>query len=97
MNILTAKHRAILRATAHTLNPVVSIGEGGVTPGVIRETGVALDAHELVKIRVHSADRAARANLLDILCQATGAVPVQHIGRILVLYRPANPPRIVLT
>ncbi|MBU6460321.1 MAG: YhbY family RNA-binding protein [Proteobacteria bacterium] len=97
MSPITLRQRTLLRALAHSLNPVVSIGEAGLSPAIISETDVALKSHELIKIRVHSADRQTRANMLAELCSATDAVAVQHIGRVLVIYRPASPPRIRLT
>jgi RNA-binding protein len=82
--------RRALRARAHHLNPVVAIGQHGLTPAVVHEIHVALRAHELIKIRVLSDDRATRAGLLDLVCNAVDAAPVQHLGKLLVIWRP-NP------
>ena len=92
MRILTAGERRALRARAHHLHPVIMIGAGGLTPAVIKEIDIALKSHELIKIRVPGADRAARGTLIDRICAALGASPVQHIGKILVIFRPRPEP-----
>jgi RNA-binding protein len=79
--------RRALRARAHHLHPVVTVGQHGLTPAVLREIDVALKAHELIKVRVFSDDRHARSALLDEICAALGAAPVQHLGKLLVLWR----------
>jgi len=76
------------RAEAHHLHPVVSIGHDGATAAVRHELDAALAAHGLVKVRVFSDDRAAREALLAELSDALGAAPVQHIGKLLVFWRP---------
>lgn len=88
--ILTPAERKAHKANAHHLNPVVMIGGDGLTPAVLKEAEAALRAHLLIKIRVFSDDRAHRENLLTSLCDALGAAPVQHIGKLLVLWRPAQ-------
>ena len=76
-----------LKARAHHLNPVVMVGQKGLTESVIAETDTALRAHELIKIRVLGDDRAEREEIGNALCAATDAQLVQHIGKLLVLYR----------
>lgn len=85
---LTPAERSDLRSQAHGLNPVVMIGESGLTPAVVKEADAALNAHGLIKIRVFGDDREARLAYYDALCSELGAAPVQHIGKLLVLYRP---------
>lgn len=85
---LTPAERSELRSQAHGMNPVVMIGESGLTPAVIKETDAALNAHGLIKVRVFGDDREARLAYYDTLCNELGAAPVQHIGKLLVLYRP---------
>lgn len=85
---LTSAERSELRSQAHALDPVVMIGEAGLTPAVIKEARAALDAHGLIKIRVFGDDREARLAFYDTLCTELSAAPVQHIGKLLVLYRP---------
>lgn len=84
---LTSAERRALKGRAHRLNPVVLIGEAGLTPTIVAEVDRALRAHELIKIRVMGAERAAREAMLGAVCAATGAAPVQHIGKVLVVYR----------
>jgi len=92
MNPLTSADRRALRAQAHALNPVVAIGQHGLTPAVLHEIDVALLAHELIKIRVFSDDRAERESLYVRICAELDAAPVQHIGKLLVVWRPAPEP-----
>lgn len=67
------------------------IGEAGLTEQVIGEIEVNLRTHELIKIRALGDDRAARDELVSAICLATGAQPVQQIGKVLVIYRPQPP------
>ncbi|MBS0404485.1 MAG: YhbY family RNA-binding protein [Proteobacteria bacterium] len=85
---LTPAERKAHRAEAHHLDPVVMIGEGGLTPAVRKEADGALNAHGLIKIRVHGDDRAAREAMFQQLAGDLDAAPVQHIGKLLVLWRP---------
>ena len=87
MTTLTPQQRRALRAKAHHLHAVVSIGQHGLTPPVLREIDVALTAHALVKIRVHSDDRAARETMLAEIAEALHAAPVQHLGKLLIVWR----------
>jgi RNA-binding protein len=88
---LTPAARKQKRAEAHHLDPVVSVGADGATAALRRELDVALSAHGLVKVRVFLDDRAAREALLAELSDALGAAPVQHIGKLLVLWREPAP------
>jgi RNA-binding protein len=85
---VTPVQRRALRARAHHLHPLVMVGEAGLTPNVLREIDLALKSHELIKIRVLGADRAARGGMLDEICAALEAAPVQQIGKMLVVFRP---------
>lgn len=85
---LTPAQRKEKRADAHHLDPVVLIGGEGLTPAVLKEADAALNAHGLIKVRVFSDDRAARETLFAELSDRLDAAPVQHIGKLLVLYRP---------
>lgn len=87
---LSSVERRELRARAHNLNPVVSIAENGLTDAVLKEIEVCLKAHELIKIRVYGDSRDDRLAYLEQICTDLGAAPVQHIGKLLVVYRP-NP------
>ena len=85
---LTPSQRSELRAQAHGLDPVVMIGDSGLTPAVMKEINVSLNAHGLIKIRVLGDDRDARINYYETICTDLDAAPVQHIGKLLVVYRP---------
>ncbi len=84
---LSPGDRKTLKALAHSLNPVVMIGDKGLTASVLKEIDVNLSAHQLIKIRVAGDDRQFRIDLLAEITEATGALPVQHIGKLLVIYR----------
>jgi len=92
MRTLTPAQRRAYRAKAHPLHPVVTIGHHGLTPAVLHEIDVNLLAHELIKIRVFGDDRSEREALLARICDGLDAAPVQHLGKILTIWRPAPPP-----
>ncbi len=87
LNLTPAQRRA-LKADAHHLQPVVMVGDAGLTPTVLREIDISLKSHELIKIRVLGNDRTLRAGLIDAICTPLEAAAVQHIGKILVIFRP---------
>jgi RNA-binding protein len=78
-----------LRAEAHSHKPVIMIGQAGLTPAVLAEIEIALDCHELLKVRIR-AERENRKTISGEIIAATGAELIQMIGQIAVLYRP-NP------
>jgi putative YhbY family RNA-binding protein len=88
MDPLLPSFRRELRARAHHLHPVVSVGQHGLTPSVLHEIDVALSAHELVKVRVFSDAREEREALLVRACNALDCAAVQQIGKLLILWRP---------
>jgi RNA-binding protein len=85
---LTPAQRKVHRAEAHHLDPLVRVGGDGLTPAVKKEIDAALKAHGLIKVRVFSDDRAAREAMLQTLAEELDAAPIQHIGKLLVLWRP---------
>jgi RNA-binding protein len=85
---LTPVERSALRAEAHGLKPVVIIGEAGLTESVMKEISASLDSHGLIKVRVFGDDREARVAIYETISAELDAAPVQHIGKLLVLYRP---------
>lgn len=85
---LTPAQRKAHRSEAHHLNPVVSVGSDGLTANVKKEIDAALNAHGLIKVRVFSDDRLAREHMLQSLADELNAAPIQHIGKLLVLWRP---------
>ena len=88
---LSPAQRKVHRAEAHHLQPVVAIGAEGLTAAVRQEADAALKAHGLIKVRMFSDDRLARDAVFSELAETLGAAPVQHIGKLLVLWRPIPP------
>lgn len=87
MSQLSARVRAYLKSLAHGLAPLVQVGAEGVTPAVGRAASVALEQHELIKIRLGQGYEGERDDAAKELAELTGASLVQVIGRIVVLYR----------
>jgi len=88
---LTPAQRKDKRSEAHHLNPVVLVGGDGLTAAVFKEIDSALNSHGLIKIRVFSDERATREAMLARLSDELNAAPIQHIGKLLVLWRPPVP------
>ncbi len=84
---LSPARRRELKARAHALDPVVLVGGAGLSPTVLAEIDRGLKSHELIKVRVNGSDRSGREAILEEICTRTGAQPVQHIGKVLVLFR----------
>jgi RNA-binding protein len=87
---MDSAERKALKAKAHKLDPIVQVGAKGVTEEVMAEIDRALHAHELIKVRAASLDRHARDAAFEQIAQRTGAEPVQHIGKVFVLFRKKN-------
>jgi RNA-binding protein len=88
---LTPAQRKDKRADAHHLDPVVMIGGDGLTPAVVKEIDAALNSHGLIKVRVFSDERETRVTFFETLANQLNAAPIQHIGKLLVLWRPMPP------
>lgn len=95
MSHLSSKQISHLRGLGHNLNPVVMIGNNGLTESVLKEIDNSLKAHELIKIQVQ-AERETREAMLEEICEKTGALAVHHIGKQLLVYRKSEQPRIEL-
>ncbi len=93
---MNPKQIIYLRGLAHNLNPVVMIGNNGMTDNVIKEIELNLNAHELIKIKVASDDRALRLQMLNDIAEKTNAVAVHHIGKQLVIYRKSDKAKIII-
>ena len=85
---LSVSQRLELKGRAHALKPIVIIGNAGLTPAVLDEIERSLKSHDLLKIRVMNDDRDARETMLQEICEQLKAGPVQHIGKVLVIFRP---------
>lgn len=94
---LSERQRKHLRTLAHSVKPVVRLGNAGLTPAVTAETVRALEDHELIKVKGPGGDRAARDELFVALARDTGSALVHRIGNVAVLYRPRDKlPRILI-
>ncbi len=96
MKSLSPAQRQYLKGLAHSRHPVVMIGGNGLTPAVLKEIERGLAAHELIKIKAASDEVETRRAWMEEICAATGAAPVQQIGKVLVIYRAADKPAIAL-
>ena len=84
---MTTRERAHLKARAHALEPAVQVGGSGVTDRLVAEVDRALTAHELIKIKIATDDRAERVAIGDEICARTGATPVHRVGKVVILWR----------
>jgi RNA-binding protein len=87
---LSEQTRRELRTRGHTLKPVVSIGNAGLSPAVMREIELSLAHHELMKIKITGGEREQRSDMIAQICEKLGAELVQAIGHIALIYRPAK-------
>ncbi|RFU46646.1 YhbY family RNA-binding protein [Paraburkholderia sp. DHOC27] len=85
---VSSDQRAELRSQAHALKPVVLIGAEGLTDAVLAEIKVHLGAHQLIKIRVFGDEREERLAIYEAICDKLNAAPIQHIGKLLVIWKP---------
>jgi RNA-binding protein len=90
--MLSPSERKSLKARAHALEPVVTIGGRGLSGEVLAEIDRALRAHELIKVRAAALEREEREQAFAAICEKTGAQAVQHIGKVLVLFRKNDEP-----
>ncbi len=84
---LTERQKKHLRRLGHALNPIVRVGQKGVTPSVTEELRLALDHHELVKLSARVGDREARDVVLQELARATGSEFIYRIGNVGLFYK----------
>jgi len=93
---LTGKQKNYLRGIAHAMNPVVMIGGKGLTNAVMNEIELALDQHELIKIKLPSNSKPEKVALLAQITSKSNSQPVQLIGRVGVIYRASDEAKITL-
>jgi RNA-binding protein len=84
LNAAQVRH---LRSLAHHIKPVVLLGQHGLTESVMAEIELALEHHELIKVRVPGMDREDKQDVIEVICERTGAERVQAIGHMAVLFR----------
>ncbi len=91
--VLTSSQSRFLRGQAHDLKAMLQVGGKGITETLIAEVDLALEHHELIKIKVAAEDRDARDAMIDAITERTEAALVQRIGHTAVLYRPSREKR----
>ena len=84
---LSEKQKRELRGRGHSLKPVVSIGNAGLSDAVMREIELSLEHHELMKIKIGGTDREQRVKIIAQICDSFDAELVQAIGHIALIYR----------
>ncbi len=87
MKTLTPQQKSALKAKAHSLKPVVLLGDKGLTEPVMTEIELALETHELIKIKIPGQDREIKENWIEQICEKSKSQLVQHLGHIVTLYR----------
>jgi RNA-binding protein len=85
---ITSRERSTLRSAAHSLRPVVLIGDKGLSDAVLKEIDLNLTSHGLIKVRVGGEHRDVREEMLAALCDALSCAPVHHLGKMFILFRP---------
>jgi len=84
---LNKKQIQYLKGLAHSLKPVVLMGNNGLTEAVVAEIDYSLNHHELIKIKIPTEDRDTKALIVEAICRETASVKVQVIGKTLIIYR----------
>ena len=85
--MLNKDQKKYLRSLLHNRGIVIWVGQNGLTANVLNEVESALDHHELIKIRIRTGDTSQRDQLLEQICQKTGAQPIQKVGNVVSVYR----------
>jgi RNA-binding protein len=93
---LSTKQKQHLKGLAHNLKPVVMLGSNGLTEAVLAEIDIALNHHELIKVKIASEDRETKILIIDAIVRETGADKIQTIGKVLVLFRQSEQRKIEL-
>jgi RNA-binding protein len=94
---LSEAHKKFLRGLGHSLKPVITVGDAGLSESLLKEFESTIRHHELIKVRVRAAERIERDKLIDELCARGSACLISRIGNVALLYRPnREKPRIVL-
>ncbi|MEZ5566102.1 MAG: ribosome assembly RNA-binding protein YhbY [Gammaproteobacteria bacterium] len=87
-DVLTAQQKKQLRGLAHALEPIVRVGNAGITAAVLNEVDLALGHHELIKIKITVADRSSRDAMIKSIAESSSATVITRIGNVAVLHRP---------
>lgn len=93
---LSNKQKQYLKGLAHTLKPVVQLGNNGLTEGVLAEIDGAIKHHELIKVKIPTEDKEEKTLIMDAIVRETGAIKLQSVGHVLVLFKPSDEKKIEL-
>ena len=93
---LSNKQKQYLKGLAHTIKPVVQLGNNGLTEGVLAEIEGAIKHHELIKVKIPTDDKEEKILIMDAIVRETGAVKLQAVGHVLVLFKQSNEKKIEL-
>jgi RNA-binding protein len=93
---LSNKQKQYLKGLAHSLKPVVQLGQNGLTEGVLAEIDGALAHHELIKVKVPSDDREEKTLIMDAIVRETKSIKLQVIGHVLIVYRQSDENKVEL-
>lgn len=91
---LTTKQKQYLKGLAHSLKPVVQLGANGLTEGVMAEIDAALAYHELIKVKVPTDDKEEKALIMDAIIRESGAIKLQVIGHVLIMFKQSDDKKI---
>ena len=91
---LNKKQIQYLKGVAHSLKPVVLLGNNGLTEAVVAEIDYALNHHELIKVKIPTEDRETKTLIVDAICRETQATKIQVIGKTLIVYRQSEEKKI---
>ncbi len=84
---INEQQRRKLKKLVHHLKPVVMVGQNGLSESVLNEIEIALDVHELIKIKLSGGDRDDRQSMIEAICEKTGAELIHSIGHVAAFYR----------
>ncbi len=93
---LSNKQKQYLKGLAHAIKPVVQLGNNGLTEGVLAEIEGAIKHHELIKVKIPTDDKEEKALIMDAIVRETGAVKLQAVGHVLVLFKQSDDKKIEL-
>ena len=93
---LNKKQIQHLKGLAHSLKPVVLLGNNGLTEAVVAEIDFALNHHELIKVKIPTDDRETKALIVEAICRETNSIKIQVIGKTLIIFRQSDEKKIAI-
>jgi len=91
--VISTQQQKRFRTIGHQLKPVVTVSDKGLSEAVLEELNRALEDHELIKVKLAVMDREDKQTLTEALIKATETQLVQRIGKVILIYRPAQKPK----